>query len=69
MRFPYISLPTARPVVPLGGALLRWYPVFSMALWGPRGGWLYDGHLDTGSDDTIAPFCLVLLMVMNAQST
>jgi hypothetical protein len=55
MRFPYLSLPTTRPVPSLSGARARYRPVFHVLLTGPLGSRLRDGCLDSASDDTIFP--------------
>jgi hypothetical protein len=55
MRFPYIALPTRRPVYPLGGALVRHRPLVAVQIRGPSGARSLSATLDCGSDDTLLP--------------
>lgn|SRR5262245_36695267 len=55
MRFPYLAMPTKRPVYPLGGLMARYLPIFSVHITGPQGSRSYDGHLDSASGDTVFP--------------
>jgi hypothetical protein len=53
--FPYLPLPTKGPVPSLGGATVRYRPIVPVRLFGPLGSRLFDGCLDSASDDTIFP--------------
>lgn len=53
--FPYALYRVRRPVLPLGGALARRYPVLPIILQTPTGGLIKDALLDPGADDTILP--------------
>ncbi len=53
MKIPYMPVPTKQPIPSLGGSLLRHRPVTAVRLTGPADTRLYDGLLDTGSDDTV----------------
>jgi hypothetical protein len=55
MRFPYIALPTRRPVYPLGGAMVRHRPLVAIEVRGPSGKRPLTATLDPGSDDTLLP--------------
>ena len=55
MRFPYVALPTRRPVYPLGGILVRHRPLVAIQVRGPSGTRSLTATLDSGSDDTILP--------------
>lgn len=55
MIFPYLALPTKRPIVALAGALVRHRSTIPVRLLGPSGSRLIDGCVDCGSDDTILP--------------
>lgn len=55
MIFPYLPLPTKRPVSSLGGAMTRYRPIVPIRIQGPMGSRLFDGCVDCGSDDTIFP--------------
>ncbi len=55
LRFPFLTRPASRPVIPLGGSLYRQYPIFAVTICGPAGATVRDGRLDTGADDTIFP--------------
>lgn len=55
MRFPYVDLPTRRPVYPLGGALVRPRPLVAVRVRGPSGAQSLTATLDSGSDDTLLP--------------
>jgi hypothetical protein len=55
MRFRYVSLPTRRPVYPLGGAGVRHRPIVPIQVAGPGGSRTLDANLDSGSDDTLLP--------------
>jgi hypothetical protein len=55
MRFPYLPLLARRPIPSLGGTQLRYRPIMAVRLVGPLGSRLFDGCLDTASDDTIFP--------------
>jgi hypothetical protein len=55
LRFPYLTRPSHRPVVPLGGVLYRRYPIFPVNIIAPNATTVRDGLLDTGADDTIYP--------------
>jgi len=56
--FPYLPLPTIRPVISLGGAMVRYRPIVPVRVFGPLGSRLVDGCLDCASDDTIFPTSL-----------
>ncbi len=58
MRFAYLPLPTRQPVPSLGGAQVRHRPILSVRVFGPRGSRLFDGCLDSASDDSIFPLAL-----------
>jgi hypothetical protein len=58
MRFPYVALPTRRPVYPLGGVQVRHRPLVPIQIGGPSGMRSLDANLDTGSDDTLFPMYL-----------
>lgn len=53
MRLPYLPARASDPIPSLGGALVRYRPVFAVRVSGPNGSWLIDGLLDTGADDTV----------------
>jgi hypothetical protein len=55
VRFPYVALPTRRPVYPLGGALVRHRPLLAVQVRGPSGARSLTATLDSGSDDTLLP--------------
>ena len=55
MIFPYLALPTKRPVTSLGGAMVRYRPIIPVRVFGPSSSRLIDGCVDCGSDDTIFP--------------
>lgn len=55
MRFPYIGLPTRRPIVPLGGSSVRHRPLVAIQARGPSGARSLSATLDSGSDDTLLP--------------
>jgi hypothetical protein len=55
MRFPYLAYNVGRPVHPLGGSMIRHYPVFNVRIVASGGGWLRDCLMDTGADDTVFP--------------
>ncbi len=55
MRFPYIALPTRRPVYPLGGASVRHRPLVALEVRGPSGTRPLTATLDSGADDTLVP--------------
>jgi hypothetical protein len=55
VRFPYVALPTRRPVYPLGGALVRHRPLVAIEVRGPSGGRSLTATIDSGSDDTLFP--------------
>lgn len=54
-RFPYVSTPTSRPVVSLGGRVVRPRPLIPVVVINPQTGtWRrYRGLLDNGADDTV----------------
>jgi hypothetical protein len=56
--FPYLPLPTRAPIPSLGGAAVRHRPGVPIRIFGPLGSRLYDGCLDSASDDTIFPLWL-----------
>jgi hypothetical protein len=58
MIFPYLPLPTRRPVPSLGGISVRYRPILPVRVFGPVGSRLYDGCLDCASDDAIFPLSL-----------
>src|SRR5436309_3472685 len=53
--FPYLPLPTKRPIPSLGGSTTRYRPIVSIGLLGSLGSRMFDGCLDCASDDTIFP--------------
>jgi hypothetical protein len=53
--FPYLPLPTKAPIPSLGGASVRYRPILPTRVFGPLGSRLFDGCLDSASDDTIFP--------------
>jgi hypothetical protein len=55
MRFPYVALPTRRPVYTLGGAQVRHRPLVVIQVRGPAGARSLSAALDSGSDDTLLP--------------
>jgi hypothetical protein len=55
MRFPYVRLPTRRPVYPLGGVAVRYRPMVALRVAGPSASRILDASLDSGSDDTLLP--------------
>ncbi len=55
MRFAYQTLPTLRPVYPLGGIRVRHLPACAVVVSGPLGDGLVNCRLDSGADDTIFP--------------
>lgn len=55
MKFPYLPLPTKAPVLSLAGATVRFRPIVPIRVSGPSGSRLFDGCLDSASDDTIFP--------------
>ena len=55
MRFPYVALPTRRPIYPLGGILVRHRPLVAVQVRGPSGARSLSATLDSGSDDTLLP--------------
>jgi hypothetical protein len=56
--FPYLPLPTTAPIYSLGGARVRHRPIVSVRIIGSLASRLYDGCLDSASDDTIFPRAL-----------
>jgi hypothetical protein len=56
--FPYLALPTKAPVVALGGAMVRYRPIFTVGVSGTLGARLIDACVDCGCDDTIFPLSL-----------
>jgi hypothetical protein len=56
--FPYLPLSTKGPIPSLAGAMVRYRPIVSTRISGPLGSRLYDGCLDSASDDTIFPLSL-----------
>jgi len=56
--FPYLPLSTKSPVPSLGGATVRYRPIVPIRVFGSQGSRLYDGCLDSASDDTIFPLSL-----------
>lgn len=52
MKFPYMAVPTRRPVPSLSGQQVRYRPVIAVILGGVANPQLRDGLLDTGADDT-----------------
>lgn len=55
MKFPYLALPTRRPVYPLGGTQVRYRPLVAVQVRGPSGARFWSATLDSGSDDTLFP--------------
>jgi hypothetical protein len=55
MRFPYVPLPTRRPVYPLGGVLVRYRPLVAIEVRGPTGTRSLTATADSGADDTLLP--------------
>ena len=62
MRFPYVPLKTRRPVYPLGGVFLRHRAIVPVEIIGPKGSRLLDCSLDNGTDDTLLPKQLAILL-------
>ena len=58
MIFPYLPLPTKRPIPSLGGSTIRYRPIVSIGVLGSLSSRLFDGCLDCASDDTIFPLSL-----------
>lgn len=58
MIFPYLSLPTSRPIPSLGGARVRYRPILAVQLLAPLASRLFDGSVDCAADDTIFPRAL-----------
>ncbi len=65
MKFPYIALPTRRPVYSLGGALVRHRPLVAVEVRGPSGTRHLTATLDCGSDDTLLPAYLAPQLGIN----
>lgn len=65
LRFPSLPLATRQPIPSLGGAQVRYRPILSVRLFGPSGSRLFDGCLDSASDDTIFPQALALSLGIN----
>jgi hypothetical protein len=55
LRVPYLPLATRQPIPALGGLQVRYRPILSVRLFGPSGSRLFDGCVDSASDDTIFP--------------
>lgn len=55
MRFAYLDVPYAHPIVPLRGRRSRPRTVIPVRLEGPAGTLPLDAFLDTGADDTVFP--------------
>src|SRR5438270_86052 len=55
MRFPYIAVPTRRPIYPLGGVWFRYRPLVSIRIGGLSGDRILTANLDSGADDTLFP--------------
>jgi hypothetical protein len=55
LYFRYQSVPTKRPIVPLGGRWSRPRPLITVTVIGPTGTRVDRGILDTASDDTVFP--------------
>jgi hypothetical protein len=58
MKFPYLALPSRRPIPSLGGSRVRYRLIIAVHLIGPTGARLLSGNLDAGSDDTLFPLPL-----------
>ena len=65
MIFTYMPLPTKRPIPSLGGAMLRYRPIIPVGVFGPLGLRVFDGCVDSGSDDTIFPLSLARKLGIN----
>ena len=55
MKFPYLGLPTRRPITSLGGISTRHRPLIPIPIVGPSGSRTLDASIDSGSDDTLFP--------------
>lgn len=55
VKFPYLALPTSRPISSLAGANVRFRPIIPVRILGPAGSWTGDCSVDCGTDDTIFP--------------
>jgi hypothetical protein len=55
VKFPYLPLPTGKPVYSLRGASVRYRPIIPLEVAGPTGSRLRDCSVDCGSDDTLLP--------------
>lgn len=55
MKFPYLADKAKVPQASLAGGIDRPRPVIAVRVLGPVASCLIDGHLDTGSDDTVFP--------------
>jgi hypothetical protein len=53
VKFPYMAIPTTRPIPSLAGLRIRHRPIVAMLLTGSPTPQLRDGLLDTGADDTV----------------
>ena len=58
MRFPYLALPSRRPIPPLGGSQVRHRPEIPVHIMGPNGSRLFGPNIDSGSDDILVPLHL-----------
>lgn len=68
MRFPYLPLPTRRPVFSLGGVRVRYRPIVPVQIIGPLGSRSFDCCLDCGTDDTIFPLPLIKILGIHLTS-
>lgn len=62
MKFGYLALPTGGPVYPLGGVRVRHRPILPVVVTGPLASQAFDCCLDTGTDDTLFPKAVGLLL-------
>lgn len=62
MRFHYRLITLRTPAVALGGRWVRPRPIIGVTVVGPSDSRLQEGLLDTGSDDTVFPESLAVLL-------
>src|SRR5712692_6505958 len=55
MRFPYLVDRARTPQATLAGGMDRPRPILAVKVLGPGGKQMIDGHVDSGSDDTVFP--------------
>jgi hypothetical protein len=60
LRFRYKLVPTKRPILPLGGRMVRPRPFLAVSLIGPAGTIVETAHLDSAADDCVFPSSLAV---------